>query len=82
MFLRKSEGADKLSHSFESCKDGVLSTERIFPKKDFEGGLILMFAIEEIRVGTGELVEVVEEEIDLVFKVFSHGCVFIIMGYD
>lgn len=48
MFLCESEGIDELPHSFESCEDGVLSAEGVFPEEDFKGGLILMLAIEEV----------------------------------
>jgi hypothetical protein len=72
VFWGESEGIDELPHCFESSKDGVLSTEGVLPKEDLKGGFILMLTIEEIGVGTGELVEIVEEEIDLVVEVFSH----------
>lgn len=61
VFRGESEGIDELPDSLEACKDGVFSSKGVFPEEDLKGGLILMFAIEEIGVGAGELVEIIEE---------------------
>lgn len=42
------KGVNELPHSLQPGKDGVLSSEGIFPEEDLKGGLILMFAILEV----------------------------------
>lgn len=56
------EGSD----SFEAGKDDILPAERILPEEDLEGCLILVLFVLEVGVGAGELVEIVEEQVDMV----------------
>ena len=73
------KGVNELPHSLQPGKDGVLSSEGIFPEEDLKGGLILMLAILEVWIGAGELVKIIEEKIYLVLEVVGHVCYLIIM---
>lgn len=64
MLLGELEVFDKVFDGFESSEDGVVSAKGVLPEEDFEGGLLLMFVLDEVGVGAGELVEVVVEEVD------------------
>ena len=61
MLVGKFKRANKLPDSLNTPKNGILSTERMFPKEDFEGGLIFVLVSLEVSEGTCELIEVVEE---------------------
>lgn len=80
MFSGNLKGVNEVPHSLQSCKDGVLSSEGIFPKEDLKGGLILMLAILKVGIGAGELVKVIEEKVYLVLEVVGHDCYLIIMS--
>lgn len=58
---------NETSDSFKASKDDILSTEGILPEEDLESRLIFVFVVLEVGVGAGELVEIVEEKVDMVF---------------
>ena len=61
MLVGKFKRANKLSDSLNTPENGILSTERMFPKEDFEGGFILVFLCLIVGQRAGELIEIVEE---------------------
>lgn len=64
MFFGEFEGFEEVFDGFETGEDGIVSIEGVFPEEDFEGGLFLVFVLDEVGVGASELVEIVVEEID------------------
>ncbi len=64
MFLGELEGFEELFNGFESGEDGVVAIKGVLSEEDFEGGFFLVLVLEEVRVGTSKLVEVVVEEVD------------------
>ncbi len=64
MFFGELEGFKELLDGFEPGEDGVVAVKGVLSEKDFKGGLFLVLVLEEVRVGTSELVEVVVEEVN------------------
>jgi hypothetical protein len=72
MFFGNLKGIDKLPNRFQTSKDSVLSSKRIFTKEDLESGLALVLATAEIGIGAGELVEIVGKDVNVVNRFFFH----------
>lgn len=66
MLVGKFKRANKLPDSLNTPKDGILAIEWMFPEEDFEGSFILMLFCLIVGQRAGELIEIVEEEIDCV----------------
>ena len=64
MFLGELKVFDELLDGFESGENCILTSKGVLPEEDFEGGLLFVLVLDEVRVRTGELVEVVVEKVD------------------
>lgn len=64
MLLGELEVLDKIFYRLESCKDCIFSTERVLPEEDLKGGLLFVLVLNEIRIRTSELIQVVVEKVD------------------
>jgi hypothetical protein len=67
------ELVDKLPHLLESSKYDIFAGKGVLAKEDFESGSILVLVTAEVREGTGELVEIIVEQIDGAISLFLHG---------
>jgi hypothetical protein len=65
VFRGELEGLDELLDGLESGEDGIMAIEGVLSEEDFEGGLFFVFVLDEVGVGTGELIEIVVEEVNL-----------------
>ena len=65
--LCDSEILNEASDSFKTSKNDILPAEGILPEEDLKSRLIFVFVVLEVGVGAGELVEIVEEKVDMVF---------------
>jgi hypothetical protein len=65
VFRGELEALDELLDGLESGEDGIMAIEGVFSEEDFEGGLFFVFVLYEVGVGTGELIEIVVEEVNL-----------------
>ena len=64
VFRGELEGLDELLDGLKSGEDGIMAIEGVLSEEDFEGGLFFVFVLDEVGVGTGELIEIVVEEVN------------------
>jgi hypothetical protein len=63
VFFCEFEVLDHFFDGFESGENSILASKGVLSEEDFEGGLLFVFVLDEVGVGTGELVKVVVEKV-------------------